>query len=217
MVLNIIGITATVVLLSIILVIILSLVYVILISRKNKLILKISVSVLDFFHLQLKMLLKKIFPRFNFDHVMIVARNELNRGSFEKSEKRIFLAPHCLRSPDCPASTTQYGVQCKRCGKCQFDNIMNGVEKFHYSLFILAGSSFVKKLIEETKPDGILLLGCAYEINKVMMALDGRITYGITLLKDGCVNTISDLDKVISTMQIGKLLKDSDKINHANR
>ncbi|MBU1626462.1 DUF116 domain-containing protein [bacterium] len=148
--------------------------------------------------------MKKFFPLINFDQVMIKARNELNREKFEKTKRRIFLAPHCLRSADCPAPSTQYGIQCKLCGLCQYEKIKKEVEKYGYSLFILAGSSIVKKLVEETDPDGILLLGCSYEINKVMMALNGKVTYGITLLQDGCVNTKADMDRIFSIIPLGK-------------
>jgi uncharacterized protein len=181
------------------------------------LLLRISVWILDFFHLQVKMGLKKIFPDYNFDLAMIDARNKFNKKKFEVSEKRIFLAPHCMRSPDCPAASSQYGIQCIRCGSCKYDRITKEAEKLDYSIFILAGSSFIKKLIEENKPESVLLLGCSYEINKVMMAFEGRVTYGITLLKDGCVNTDADMDKIFTIMHLGKKTELSEKMNHVNR
>jgi uncharacterized protein len=216
LILNIIGITVSSFFILLFVAILLSFVNVVLLKGKSKSLLRVSLSVLDFFHLQIKMLLKKILPKFNFDQVMIEARNKLNEDKFEKTKKRIFLTPHCLRSISCPAISTQYGVQCTLCGLCQFEKIKSEAEKNGYSIFILAGSSFIKKLIEETKPDGILLLGCSYEINKVMMALNGRTTYGITLLKDGCVNTIADINKIYSVLRLGIKEKHQEKSDYVD-
>jgi len=204
---SVIGMIITVLLLSLFMLVAISLVVVLSNVRRSKLLLKVSISVLDFFHLQLKMLMRRFFPRMNFEQVMIDARNDLNKEKFAETDKRVFLAPHCMRASDCPAISTQYGIQCVLCGECQLEMIKREAERLNYSIFILAGSSFVKKLIEETDPDGILLLGCAYEINKVMMALNGRVTYGVTLLRDGCVNTAADFNKIITTLHLGRETK----------
>jgi uncharacterized protein len=181
-----------------------SIFYVIPKPGKRRSLLKFSIKILDFFYLQLKIILKKISPSTNIDHVMIEAKNELNRNEFEKTKKRILLAPHCLRSLDCPAPSTQYGLQCELCGQCQLSEIKQKAENADYSIFILAGSSFIKSLIDKMNPEGILLLGCPYEVNKVMMALDGFITYGITLSIDGCVNTSIDSSNVFKALELGK-------------
>ena len=217
MILNVIGISISIILFTLVSLIILSLIFINLKFPKNKLLIKISIFILDFFHLQLKILLKKLFPEYDFDLALIEARNDLNKKGFSESQRRIFLAPHCMRSPDCPATSTQYGVQCIECGKCKFAKIMKEARKNDYSLFILAGSSFVKKLIKEYKPDGILLLGCSYEINKVMMALDGMVSYGVILLRDGCVNTDADLNKIFEAMRLGKKIQLDEIMDHANR
>jgi hypothetical protein len=60
------------------------------------------------------------------------------------------------------------------------------------------GSSFVKHILRDETIDGALLIACDYELIKVMQALKGTkvVTYGISMLNDGCYNTEVDYNKV---------------------
>ncbi len=96
-----------------------------------------------------------------------------------------------MRNLDCPAHSTQTGIQCKSCGKCVFTQLKKDAEKYGYKVFILTGSSYVKNILKMEAADGVLLIACDYEINKVMRALKGKkvITYGVPMENDGCFGT----------------------------
>ncbi len=68
---------------------------------------------------------------------------------------------------------------------------------------LMSNSSFIRTIIEEDKPDAALLVACAYECNKVMMALGALATYGVSLDSDGCVGTEVTESNVIAAMRIG--------------
>ena len=161
-------------------------------------------GILDFFYMPLKYFFYKLSDPRILDKWMVSLKNTSNRNSFKKAEKRMIIAPHCMRHMDCPASSKKTGIQCVACGKCIFTRLKEDAPKYGYDLYIVTGSSFVKHVIKEKSYDAALLIACDYELNKVMMGLKGKklITYGIPMLNDGCFNTEVEYEKVIETLEI---------------
>ncbi|KKH92778.1 hypothetical protein EO95_13555 [Methanosarcina sp. 1.H.T.1A.1] len=173
------------------------------VSRKsltqNVLLAGFFANVLDFFYLPLRHIFLKFSDTRVLDKWMSSLKIRAHASAFAKTKKRIILAPHCMRALDCPAHSTQTGIQCKSCGKCVFTQLKKDAEKYGYKVFILTGSSYVKNILKMEAADGILLIACDYEINKVMRALKGKkvITYGITMENDGCFGTEVNYQKVL--------------------
>lgn len=160
-------------------------------------------DVLDFFYLPLRHVFLKFSDTRVLDKWMASLKNRAHKSAFAKTKKRIILAPHCMRSLDCPAHSTQTGIQCKSCGKCVFTQLKKDAEKYGYKVFILTGSSYVKNILKMESADGVLLIACDYEINKVMRALKGKkvTTYGVTMENDGCFGTVVDYQKVLGVFE----------------
>jgi hypothetical protein len=156
-------------------------------------------DVLDFFYLPLRQIFLKFSDTRVLDKWMASLKNRAHASAFAKTKKRIILAPHCMRSLDCPAHSTQTGIQCKSCGKCVFTRLKKDAEKYGYKVFVLTGSSYVKNILKSEAVDGVLLIACDYEINKVMRALKGKkvVTYGIPMERDGCFGTEVDYQNVL--------------------
>lgn len=163
-------------------------------------------NILDFFYLPLRQLFLTFSDTRILDKWMASLKNVASRTNFAKTTKRIILAPHCMRSLDCPAYTTQTGIQCKFCGKCAYAQLKKEAEKYGYKLFILTGSSYVKNILKMEKADGVLLIACDYEINKVMRALKGKnvVSYGIPMERDGCYGTEVNYQKVLDVFEAFK-------------
>jgi uncharacterized protein len=163
-------------------------------------------SVLDFFYLPLRHFFLKFSDTRVLDKWMASLKNRANKSDFAKTKKRIILAPHCMRSLDCPAYSTQTGIQCKSCGKCVFTRLSKDAEKYGYNLFIVTGSSFVKNILKMEAADGVLLIACDYEINKVMRALKGKkiVSYGIPMERDGCFGTEVNYQNVLNVLETFK-------------
>jgi|MTBAKSStandDraft_1061840.scaffolds.fasta_scaffold00492_36 hypothetical protein len=160
-------------------------------------------DVLDFFYLPLRQIFLKFSDTRVLDKWMASLKNRAHKSAFAKTKKRIILAPHCMRSLDCPAHSTQTGIQCKFCGKCVFTQLKKDAEKYGYKVFILTGSSYVKNILKMEAADGVLLIACDYEINKVMRALKGKkvTTYGVTMENDGCFGTVVDYQKLLGVFE----------------
>ena len=160
-----------------------------------------AAQTMDFFYKPLLMVYLFIYKSPDKLHEkMSVLKNNAQRKKFRKSHNRIVLAPHCMRHPECRARTTRTGIQCTSCGKCDFAEIKKISEAHGYKLYIITGSSFVKHILKHPEAkgaDGVLAIGCYYEINKGMRELKKRklVTYGVPLLSSGCFNTKIDMEK----------------------
>ncbi|KGK99515.1 polyprenyl synthetase [Methanococcoides methylutens] len=161
-------------------------------------------NVLDFFFLPLKYFFCKFSDPRKLDRWMVSLKNSAHKSDFAKTRKRLMFVPHCMRSLDCPAYATKYGIQCKSCGKCVMGELKEDAKEYGYDLYIVTGSSFVKNILKDHYADGVLVIACDYEINKGMRSLAGTsvVTYGIPMLNDGCYNTKVDYDLVTDTMKM---------------
>lgn len=163
-------------------------------------------NILNFFYMPLK----RIFVMFTdveiLDNRMVSLRNMANRNAFEKSTKRLILAPHCMRSIECKARSSKFGIECTKCGKCMFAKMKEDAEQLGYVLYIVAGSSYIRHIVQKESADAALLVACKYELVKVMRGLEplGIITYGVALEQDGCFNTGVNYDKLLDAMKMGK-------------
>ncbi len=160
-------------------------------------------NILDFFYMPLKYLFYRFSDTRILDKWMVSMKNTASESAFATTKHRIMLAPHCMRSLDCPASSTRDGIKCVACGKCVFSKLKEDVEEYGYTLYIITGSSFVKHVLRSEKVDGILLIACDYELNKVMRALKGSgvVSYGVPMLNDGCYDTKVDYERVMNTIR----------------
>ncbi|NLI62695.1 MAG: DUF116 domain-containing protein [Methanosarcinaceae archaeon] len=159
-------------------------------------------NILDFFLMPLLMVYRffrndteKLYKK------IVNVKNNAHRADFKKTKNRIIIAPHCMRHINCPAFSTTEGIICKKCNLCVFTEMSDLAEEYGYKLFIITGSSFVKRILtsENCKDvDGVLAIGCDYEINKGMRELKPYkkiVTYGIPLINSGCYNTYIDFEK----------------------
>lgn len=160
-------------------------------------------NILDFFYLPIKTIFYKYSETEKLECWMVSLKNMAHRSGFEKTKHRLLLAPHCMRALDCPAASTKFGIECISCGKCIFTKIKADAERLDHTLYIVAGSSYIRHIIKKESADGALLLACSYELNKVMRSLKRRniVTYGVPLLNDGCYATKIDYDNLIKTME----------------
>lgn len=161
------------------------------------------VNILDFFYLPIKAIFQKYSETQKLERWMVSLKNMAQTSDFKKTKQRLLLAPHCMRSLDCPAASTRFGIECTSCGKCIFSKIKTDAKRYNYKLYIVAGSSYVRHIIKKDSADGALLLACNYELNKVMRSLKRKniTTYGVPLLNDGCYATEVDYNKLIETME----------------
>ena len=132
------------------------------------------------------------------DDIAIRVRNDLNKEQYKKipADKTLIFLPHCLRHKDCPATLQKEGLNCTECGLCSIGVIKKKAEPMGYKLYIVPGSSFVKKIVMENKFQSVLGVACHEDLNQMMMLLSDFYPQGVLLEKTGCFETKVNVKKV---------------------
>ena len=133
------------------------------------------------------------------DDIAIKVRDDVNKEKFKQipAEKTLIFLPHCLRHRDCPATLQKEGVNCTCCGLCSIGVIKNNAEPKGYKIYIVPGSSFVKKIVRENKFKAVIGVACHEDLNQVMMLLSDFCPQGALLKKTGCYETKVDVSEVL--------------------
>ena len=132
------------------------------------------------------------------DDIAIKVRDDVNKEKFREipAEKTLIFLPHCLRHKDCPATLQKEGLNCTECGLCSIGVIKKKAEPLGYKLYIVPGSSFVKKIVMENKFQAVLGVACHEDLNQMMMLLSDFYPQGVLLEKTGCFETSVNVKKV---------------------
>jgi hypothetical protein len=133
--------------------------------------------------------------------------NSMNSVEFAKipvSERAIFI-PQCLRSSKCPAHLTPEGLKCRNCGQCEVGEARLLLERMGYKVFIVPGSSFIKRIVKKYRPKAIVGVGCLSEVKEGIDMADkmGLVVMGIVTLKEGCVETIANWPEIYEVAVLG--------------
>jgi hypothetical protein len=113
--------------------------------------------------------------------------------------------PQCLRSSKCPAVLTPEGLKCRSCGQCEVGEARLLLEKMGYRVFIVPGSSFIKRMVKKYRPKAIVGVGCLAEVKEGIDMADklGLVVMGIVTLKEGCVETIANWPEIYEIAILG--------------
>lgn len=150
------------------------------------------------------------------DQIGVEVRNKVNEKAFNKIEDKdkLLVLPHCLRSPKCEAKLDATGVHCTDCNRCVIGVLKTKAEDKGYNVFIIPGSTFLKKIARENDFKAVLGVACYQDLNLAMMKLSKFNPQGIPLLKDGCVCTKVDTRAILD--KIGYANSDELKIPQSN-
>ena len=188
----------------IVLILIVGLILGIILVRRNKLVMpSVIIFIVNVFYSPLKSFANLLgLDDSLVDNIGIEVRNKVNKAKFEKipPEDKIIVLPHCLRSAQCEASLKETGVQCTYCAKCAIGVIKEKAEPMGYRVFIVPGSSFVKKIIQQNKFKSVVGVACHVDLNQTMMALSDFAPQGVLLSTSGCFETKVDISKVLETI-----------------
>lgn len=132
------------------------------------------------------------------DDIAIKVRDDINKEKFKEipAEKTLIFLPHCLRHRDCPATLQKEGLNCTECGLCSIGVIKNKADSKGYKMYIVPGSSFVKKIVMENKFEAVIGVACHEDLNQMMMLLSDYCPQGVLLEKTGCFETKVNVKKV---------------------
>ncbi len=143
------------------------------------------------------------------DDVGVALKNRISMRKFSETptDRRMIFLPQCLRATDCPSELGQDGMKCINCGHCEIGNAKKSAEQMGYKVFVVPGSSFIKRLVRKHKPDAILGVGCMTEVKAGLEMCEKLNLYGVGLVLDkaGCVSTVLNWDNFYEFIEPDKV------------
>jgi len=143
-----------------------------------------------------------------YDRVYVQIKNNAMREKVASVdfEDRMVLLPQCLRHPEeCESELGKWGYECNQCGRCEIDDITSIAGDLGYgAVYTVPGGSMAKKLLKNRDFEAVVAIACHAELVEGFEAahvFDIPIQ-GISLSREGCVDTAVDLDKVEEKLRI---------------
>jgi hypothetical protein len=142
------------------------------------------------------------------DLIDLQAINTLERGKFLQTKSRALFLPHCSRKyMDCRCKATfEPRIPSYKCAHCSNDCLVNKADlyakKKGYDVYLLPGGSCIPKILKACKYEGIVGVACGEEMKMLSPLLVGMDVagQGIPLIKNGCANTIFNLDTLVKVL-----------------
>lgn len=142
------------------------------------------------------------------DLIDIQAANLLERNNFLKTKKRALFLPHCSRKymdGRCKA-VFDTSIPTYVCAHCSPDCDVNKADSLAkakgYDVYVLPGGSCVPKILKAHNYEGIVGVACGEEVKMSLELLRSMDVTGqsVPLLKNGCSNTVFNIDTLTKTL-----------------
>lgn len=135
------------------------------------------------------------------DFAAVLVNNEAWRKTVASVpyERRLLLLPKCLRDQEkCQGQFDEVGLICAHCGNCIIDEFKSQAEELGYAVLIAEGSPVVMSLIESGKIEAVIGVSCLSVLERTFpyMAAGSVAGIAVPLLREGCVDTMVDVDWV---------------------
>jgi hypothetical protein len=142
------------------------------------------------------------------DLIDLEVRNIVERERFMQTRKRALFLPHCSRKymdGRCKA-VFDSSISSYVCAHCSSDCLVNKAvcvaEKKGYDVYVVPGGSCIPTILKSRHYDGVVGVACGEEIQLSGEYLrdTGLAGQAIPLLKNGCSNTVFNIDSLAKTL-----------------
>lgn len=79
-------------------------------------------------------------------------------------DELLVLAPHCLQKNSCPHKITTDINNCKRCGRCPVDKLLDIRDKYGVHIGLATGGTLARKYVKEYRPKAIVAIACERDL-----------------------------------------------------
>ncbi len=110
----------------------------------------------------------------------------------------LILIPHCVQKSFCPHRITTNIENCRRCGKCNVDDLIKLKEEFGVNIKVVTGGTLARKVVKDLKPRAIVAIACERDLISGLHDVRNLPVIAITNKRpEGpCVNTLVNIDEV---------------------
>jgi hypothetical protein len=142
------------------------------------------------------------------DLIDLQAWNLIQRKKFMQTKKRALFLPHCSRKfmdSRCKAlfDTSLPSYVCAHCSPdCDVNRADKAAKAKGYDVYVLPGGSCVPKILKTKGYEGAVGVACGEEVKLSSELLNSMKVagQGVPLLKNGCANTVFNMDTLIKTL-----------------
>ena len=110
----------------------------------------------------------------------------------------LLITPHCLQKSSCEYKITNDVNNCRRCGKCNVNSLIELQEKYGVKFQIVSGGTVARQSIKDAKPRAIIAIACERDL--VSGLNDVRKVPLIAIINNRlngpCVDTSVDIEEV---------------------
>lgn len=139
--------------------------------------------------------IRLVFTKIN--NLLILSENIKVKG-----QDILVLLPHCLQDSECKHKITNNIENCKKCGKCDIEKIVELKEKYNINVVVATGGTLARRWIMNIRPKAIVAVACERDLSSGINDVKKLPVIGVLNERPNgpCFNTkvnIDDLERAI--------------------
>lgn len=139
-------------------------------------------------------------------HKLIKLNNDfvLKKMAGREVEKVAILLPHCIQNYNCPYKVTSDIENCKKCGLCKIEKLLNLKEEYNIVIKVATGGTLARMFIMKERPTLVIAVACERDlVSGIYDALPANV-YGVfnTRPKGPCIDTDVSVDEIEKVLKI---------------
>ncbi len=110
----------------------------------------------------------------------------------------LLLVPHCLQQSDCPHKITTNIDNCRRCGGCDVNELLELRDTYGVNVGMATGGTLARKFVQEYRPRAIVAIACERDLTSGIQDSSPIPVLGVTNERPfgPCFNTRINVSKV---------------------
>ncbi|MGQ9558041.1 MAG: DUF116 domain-containing protein [Desulfurispora sp.] len=115
----------------------------------------------------------------------------------------LLLAPHCLQLAECPHKITADMENCRRCGRCPVNSLLQIRDAYGIGVGIATGGTLARALVKKYRPRAIVAIACERDLTSGIQDANPIPVLGVTNLRPHgpCYNTTINIEKVKQALE----------------
>ena len=97
-----------------------------------------------------------------------------------RPEQILLLAPHCLQQTDCPHKVTVEIDNCRRCGGCPVNDLLELRQRYGIRVGMATGGTLARKYVQEYRPRAIVAIACERDLTSGIQDANPIPVLGVT-------------------------------------
>lgn len=120
------------------------------------------------------------------------------KGKALSAKDVMVLLPHCLQDYECPIKITSHIDNCKRCGRCVINAIVDLKDEYGMYVNVATGGTLARKYVKEARPKIVIAVACERDLLSGIMDSFPLPVYGIfnERVNGPCYNTLVSIEEL---------------------